>query len=974
MLNCKLRKLDQKYVKIMSYNARSLNNKVIQIIEYAKLNEIDIIIIQEVWANSTIDVTTATIEDLGYNAILKKRNKNREGGGLGILYSSNVKVKIKRTVEYETFEHQAATITINNIDLSILNLYRPPYSKKNKYTINDFIKEYQDLIRKQKITKNHLHIGDFNIHMEKKEDKAVNEFLDLLENNNAKQLVNKSTHEKGGTIDLVIAQKENANVWIKVEEPFTRSDHFPIKITVNIFKKSEGKELRKIEYRDTKNMSIDNIKREISKSKIGNFKDKEYLKDEINAEKAVEIYNSCIKDIYDNECPVKSKTIDLNKKHNKWFTEELKKAKAELHNTKKNVKNNENNENAKKEYKIKRNRYFKIVEKARQEHYDNIIDNAKDAKAMYNAVKRMTGKNKKVHLPSKYEPKELPDIFRSFYVKKVEKINDDIERKLDSIKVDPNKFKPKPPKCELKNFTEIDDEAIRKTIKDLKDKTCITDPMPTTLVKECADELTSIIKYVANKTITSGKYPNNLKEASLTPVIKKPSLDSEELNSYRPVSQNMFLSKVLDKTIYQQLTNYIDDNELESARQAGYKAHNSTETLLNTLYDEMLKNYNDDKVMILICLDYSAAFDCIVQDQLTETLNEEFGIKDTALQLLDSYFKGRHYSLTINGIKSAKQMLEIGTGQGSILSSTGFGLATNQLNYIPEKHKMICGRYADDVSVLATFETTDDINSVKERILNCLNDILHFSMSHGLAMNSSKTCATLIAKKNIRKKYSIDIQFDGSPINFTEKVDLLGVPIVNDLSMSHFINEKQIKCRAKLAMLYRLKVRSMQSRKQLATSLVLSTLDYGNSLLVNTTKHNIKIYQKVIRSVVRYICKLKKYDSTSDFAQDLHILDAKSRIDYKIALLTWKVVHLKQPKMLAEVVKTTNGNDRLRNGKDLNKVKINNNKLTNITKRRFTEAANIFNKLDKDIRDLDDIKLFKKALKTHYFKKAYCTQ
>ena len=98
---------------------------------------------------------------------------------------------------------------------------------------------------------------------------------------------------------------------------------------------------------------------------------------------------------------------------------------------------------------------------------------------------------------------------------------------------------------------------------------------------------------------------------------------------------------------------------------------------------------------------------------------------------------------------------------------------------------------------------------------------------------------------------------------------------------------------------------------------------------------------------MRYIKSLKKHEPTSSDAKDLHILDAKNRIKYKLMVLIWKTIHLRQPKMLAEIIEPVEGNDKLRSGKDINRAKTPNGIPTNITKRRFAHASSSFNELPK---------------------------
>ena len=50
-----------------------------------------------------------------------------------------------------------------------------------------------------------------------------------------------------------------------------------------------------------------------------------------------------------------------------------------------------------------------------------------------------------------------------------------------------------------------------------------------------------------NLSLQSAKVPDSMKEALVTPLLKKDDLDPEVLKNYRPVSNLSFLSKVLER-------------------------------------------------------------------------------------------------------------------------------------------------------------------------------------------------------------------------------------------------------------------------------------------------------------------------------------------------------------------------------------------------------------------------------------------
>ena len=82
---------------------------------------------------------------------------------------------------------------------------------------------------------------------------------------------------------------------------------------------------------------------------------------------------------------------------------------------------------------------------------------------------------------------------------------------------------------------------------------CILDPMPTKLLKQSVDKVLPMITARVNKSLTHGHFLSDLKLVLIKPHLKKPSLDINELNHYRPVSNLHFLSKIIEKIVVSRL-------------------------------------------------------------------------------------------------------------------------------------------------------------------------------------------------------------------------------------------------------------------------------------------------------------------------------------------------------------------------------------------------------------------------------------
>ena len=115
--------------------------------------------------------------------------------------------------------------------------------------------------------------------------------------------------------------------------------------------------------------------------------------------------------------------------------------------------------------------------------------------------------------------------------------------------------------------------------------------------------------------------PKELKRAFLTPLIKKIILDAEILKNYRPVSNLLFLSKLIERIVCVQLVNHLDKNGLYEVFQSAYRQLHSTETASLRVQNDILQAVDSRGGAILVLLDLSAAFDTIDHEKLIRTLD-----------------------------------------------------------------------------------------------------------------------------------------------------------------------------------------------------------------------------------------------------------------------------------------------------------------------------------------------------------------
>ena len=158
--------------------------------------------------------------------------------------------------------------------------------------------------------------------------------------------------------------------------------------------------------------------------------------------------------------------------------------------------------------------------------------------------------------------------------------------------------------------------------------------------------------------------------------------------------------------------------------------------------------------------------------------------------------------------------------------------------------------------------------------------------------------------------------------------------------------------------------------KCLVQCFVISRLDYCNSLLYGIPEESLDKLQKVQNAAARLIYGVRKHDHVTHLLKNLHWLPIRYRIQFKIALITFKTLNGNGPEYLAELLIPLQQNRALRSSHK-NMLKVPKIKLKYGGDRSFSVAApRIWNSLPNSIKSHSE-HLFKEALKTHLFKIAY---
>ena len=105
-------------------------------------------------------------------------------------------------------------------------------------------------------------------------------------------------------------------------------------------------------------------------------------------------------------------------------------------------------------------------------------------------------------------------------------------------------------------FPHLTTDDVIKAVQRLPDKSSVTDPFPTSILKQVTDLLSPYIAELFNRSLAAGRFPAVFRQAFITPIIKKPGPDATDVSSYRPISNLSVLSKLPERLVAGQLMDY----------------------------------------------------------------------------------------------------------------------------------------------------------------------------------------------------------------------------------------------------------------------------------------------------------------------------------------------------------------------------------------------------------------------------------
>ena len=919
--------------------------------------------ITETWLYSDQDAKMKAITPEGYDIFSNSRD-SRKGGGVAIVCRRELRCRIiDSSNKFTSFEYFQLDISANNKTMSLFPIYRP---EPNMVSMDTFFSEFSSYLEMISILSHEILIlGDFNVHMDMKDNPNSRKFMDIVSGFNLVQHVMESSHESGHILDLVISRRNDFVSNVIAGEYF--SDHKVISFNIKLRRLISERKI--VTSRNYKNMDTNSFLRDIN-ARLLNVQSPSTI-DEF--ENLVDSYDTIMSDLIEKYAPLKTRTINLRPKA-PWMDMNIIKEKKIKRKYERKWRSSKLYVD-KLIYKDQKKKYDKLLNTSHRKYLSNLVlDNQNDPKTLFKLINSLLTNNKKNLLPEHTSEKQLAEEFSEYFLEKVAVIYKNL-RDITSSHDCP--VTPEQPRYQttLDAFTEVTDDNISILIGKTPKKSCVLDPLPTWLLADCKEAVLPIIRNIINSSITLSHLPNSLKFAVLTPILKKLNL-SLILKNFRPVSNLKYISKLIERVINMQLQEHLYANNILEPMQSAYRRGHSTETALLKVQDDILRAMDNKKVTVLLLLDLSAAFDTVCHTKLIKRLRDRIGITGKALDWFVSYLNDRRQCVSVNKEKSDPRNLIQGVPQGSVLGPILFSLYTLPLADILKVHGVDYHLYADDTQIYMSFQPDNSCeNEIFETLSTCICDVKKWMAENLLQLNTDKTQLLFFGtNQQLSKVDHATFDAAGDIVDVAYHAKNLGVLLDSGLNMKDHITDVSKKSFYHLRNISSIrKYLTLDAAKAVIQALVCSRLDINNSLYYGLPGTQIQRLQRIQNAAARLILQWKKFDHISPGLRKLHWLPVHYRIRFKLLVLTYKCLNKQAPSYLSDLLQPkTCSSFELRSKNNPYLLETPRSRLVFGGDRSFSVSSpKEWNTLPLNIQSSESISIFKQKLKTYFFKECY---
>ena len=512
-------------------NACSANNKAATLSRTIVDERLDVLVITETWHEGPESTTLKRLTPPGFRCVVAARPippgaatdtvDFQNHGGLAIIRRDIVRFQ-KRTLDQSpsTFEYLYGYASTADSQFVLLGIYRPGSDPLTLKFFDELSTVFEQLVSYRCPV---VVCGDFNVHYDLRDDGNAVRLREVLQSFGLVQHVTEPTHARGHTLDLVITKSVTDVLSLRVGGMI--SDHALIRFVLPL--KRLSVEAQWVTCRAWRRLSRDAFASDLEASELCADLDTLVCK---SADDLAQLYRGVLTGLLDKHCPA-VKVQRRSKKATPWFDADCRAARRHTRAAERRFRRSRSSAD-----KLEWDKKMKSLRLLYNEKHDGywrneISVNKGNSQGLWRTLHGVLG-----DFARDDASPHCADDYAKYFKDKIDSVR-------ASTAATPTYDVPRRVTSSFAEFTAVTAEEVAKLISCAPNKTCQLDPVPTWLVKDMSNLLSPFIALLVNKSLTTGCFPADFKEAIIRPLLKREGLDLSDLKNYRPVSNLPFLSK-----------------------------------------------------------------------------------------------------------------------------------------------------------------------------------------------------------------------------------------------------------------------------------------------------------------------------------------------------------------------------------------------------------------------------------------------
>ena len=802
-------------LKIIHLNTQSMVSTFDELLVTIKEYPFDVIAMSETWLKDNPHLLNyVTIP--GYSQVFRNREKIR-GGGVGFYIREGIMFKRRMDIENVEPDLEHIWLEVDGRNRHSKMLLGVIYRSESMDNFSSWIEKTENLLSHLTTIWDGLLVltGDMNVDLGKPNATNAKQYTDMLESFNLHQHVNKPTRITSTSqtlIDHIISNMPNRITHCDVLPCPTISDHDAPYACINVrvcrfeprykFLRNEKRFNEQLFVEDFSMLPLDIV----------------YGIDD--PDEKLEIFTTMFKSCLGKHAPLRR--VKITRPPAPWLnTDDIRQLQKERDRLRQLAhKTNPPSTNVWSEFREVRNKIKTKIKKVKRCFYEKVLSSRKP-KELWQTIHRLLHPNPQ---PIRADPNLLNKHFSSTSQRLLNsKPNtpDELHNLINSL----------PPNCNTDTFNLrfVTYNEVLNNLKSMRSD-CSTgvDQIPVKFLKPVADLIASPLTHIINSFISCSSFPTAWKIGRISPI---PKIDQPtESDHYRPISILPVLSKVFERLILQQMSVYLNQQDILQKSITGFRKGHSTSTVLLRIRDDIIKAMKKGEVTLIAFADFSKAFDTVDYSIVLRKLHA-IGFSPSSLNWVLNYLTSRKQFVQINDKQSDLESVHFGIPQGSILGPVLFNLYVNDLQGTASG--CCCFQYADDTTVY-NHCSPKDLRPGIQNITNTIRNLELWAADSNLLLNGEKTKQMLVTSPQMSRIHDLGeivppVVVKGRKLNRVKIFKLLGTWFNEHLKWSDHVKKVVSSCYGVLSTLRKVKNMAPQNtKKQIAESLVLSKLGYND--------------------------------------------------------------------------------------------------------------------------------------------------